>query len=49
VIRRGMLGRICVTYMEWAGVDEQKVIIPWTVLDNSESLMPFADRIASTP
>ena len=46
-IRHGMLGRIGVTYMEWAGADEQQVIIPWTVLDNSESLMAFADRIAS--
>jgi hypothetical protein len=25
------------------------VIIPWTVLDNSESLMALADRIASSP
>jgi hypothetical protein len=48
-IRHGMLGRIGVTYMEWAGSEEQKVIIPWTVLDNSESLMAFAARIASTP
>lgn len=48
-IRHGMLGRIGVTYMEWAGAYEQHVIIPWMVLDNSESLMAFADRIASTP
>ena len=48
-IRHGMLGRIGVTYMEWAGSADQKVIVPWTVLDNSESLMAFADRIASTP
>ena len=48
-IRGGMLGRIAVTYMEWAGSADQKVIIPWTVLDNSESLMAFADKIASTP
>jgi hypothetical protein len=48
-IRHGMLGRIGVTYMEWAGSEEQTVIIPWTVLDNTESLMAFAARIASTP
>src|SRR5690349_4588061 len=48
-IRGGLLGRIAVTYMEWAGSADQKVIVPWTVLDNSESLMAFADRIASTP
>jgi Protein of unknown function (DUF1194) len=48
-IRGGMTGRIAVTYMEWAGAPDQKVIVPWTILDNSESLMAFADKIASTP
>ncbi|KLK94425.1 hypothetical protein AA309_04145 [Microvirga vignae] len=48
-IRNGMLGKIAVTYMEWAGSPDQKVIVPWTILDNPESLMAFADKIASTP
>jgi hypothetical protein len=48
-IRGGMLGRIAVTYMEWAGAYDQRVIIPWTLLDNPESLMAFADRIAKVP
>ncbi|MBM6595045.1 DUF1194 domain-containing protein [Microvirga pudoricolor] len=48
-IRGGMIGKIAVTYMEWAGSADQKVIVPWTILDNSESLMAFADKIANTP
>jgi hypothetical protein len=48
-IRSGLLGKIAVTYMEWAGSPDQKVIVPWTILDNPESLMAFADKIASTP
>jgi Protein of unknown function (DUF1194) len=48
-IRSGALGRIAVTYMEWAGATDQKTIVPWTILDNPEGLMSFADRIASTP
>ena len=48
-IRSGALGKIAVTYMEWAGATDQKTIVPWTVLDNPERLMSFADRIASTP
>jgi hypothetical protein len=48
-IRRGMLGRIAVTYMEWAGAYDQRVAIPWTLLDNPESLMAFGDRIAKVP
>jgi Protein of unknown function (DUF1194) len=48
-IKSGMLGRIAVTYMEWAGAEDQTVVVPWAVLDNPESLMAFADKIASTP
>lgn len=48
-IRRGAIGRIAVAYMEWAGSLDQKVIVPWTVLDNPETILAFADRIASTP
>ena len=48
-IRRGMLGRIAVTYVEWAGAYDQKVIVPWSILDNPESILAFADKIASTP
>jgi hypothetical protein len=48
-IRRGMLGRIAVVYMEWAGSGEQRVVVPWTVIDDPESILAFADRIASTP
>jgi hypothetical protein len=48
-IRRGILGRIAVTYVEWAGAYDQKVIVPWSVLDNPESILAFADKIASTP
>jgi hypothetical protein len=48
-IRRGMLGRIAVTYFEWAGAYDQKVVVPWSILDNPESILAFADKIASTP
>jgi hypothetical protein len=47
-IRDGMLGRIAVTYMEWAGSD-QRVVLLWTVLDDPESILAFADRIATIP
>ena len=48
-IRNGMLGRIAVTYMEWAGAADQRVMLPWTVLDDPETILAFADRIASVP
>ena len=48
-IRRGVLGKVAVTYVEWAGANDQQVIIPWSVLDNPESILGFADKVASTP
>jgi hypothetical protein len=48
-IRKGFLGRIAVTYMEWAGAYDQRVVLPWTVLDNAETILAFADRIATIP
>jgi hypothetical protein len=48
-IRRGMLGRIAVTYMEWAGSGHQEVLLPWTVIDNPESAMAFAGALAEKP
>jgi hypothetical protein len=48
-IRRGTLGRIAVVYAEWAANFEQKIIVPWTVIDNPESAMAFAGRLEAQP
>jgi hypothetical protein len=48
-IRSGMLGRIAVVYMEWAGVWDQRVMVPWTIIDNAETALSFADRVATVP
>ena len=48
-IRSGALGRIAVVYGEWAATFEQRVIVPWMVIDDAESAMAFADRLAAQP
>jgi hypothetical protein len=48
-IREGLTGRIAVAYMEWAGAWDQKVILPWTVLEGPESANAFAERLAEAP
>jgi hypothetical protein len=48
-IRRGLLGRIAVAYMEWAGAGDQKIILPWTVMDGPEDANAFAERLAEAP
>src|SRR3954447_3489005 len=48
-IRHGMLGRIAVAYVEWAGAYDQKILVPWTILDNPEGIMAFANKISAIP
>jgi len=47
-IRKGVIGRIAVTYMEWSGASEQKVVVPWTLMEGKEGASAFADRLAGT-
>ena len=48
-IRSGALGRIAVTYVEWAGSTYQQTIIDWTVIDGPDSAKAFALRISEAP
>ena len=34
-IENGAYGRIAVTYMEWSGVKDQRVLVPWTIIDSA--------------
>ncbi|MBL0404253.1 DUF1194 domain-containing protein [Microvirga aerilata] len=51
-IYTGMLGRIAVTYVEWAGAHTpgyQSVIIPWTILESPKDAIAFANGLARAP
>jgi hypothetical protein len=48
-IRKGVLGRIAVAYMEWSGPGEQTVVVPWMVIDGPPRAAEFAERLARTP
>ncbi len=48
-IRKGTIGRIAVTYMEWSGPGEQTVVVPWTMMDGAGEAVAFADRLARAP
>jgi hypothetical protein len=41
--------RIAVTFIEWAGADFQKVVVPWTVVSDPESGALFAEAIQREP
>lgn len=48
-IQAGMLGRIALTYVEWAGEGTQQVIIPWTLIGTDQEAQDFADILSQAP
>jgi Protein of unknown function (DUF1194) len=42
-------GRIAITYFEWAASSDQKIIIPWRVIDGPETADAVANDILKTP
>lgn len=48
-LKNGPHGRIAVTYFEWAAASDQKVIIPWRLIDGPESADAVATEILKTP
>jgi Protein of unknown function (DUF1194) len=48
-IQSNARGRIAVTFVEWAGADFQKVVVPWTVISDPESGALFSEAINREP
>jgi hypothetical protein len=48
-ITSGMLGRIAVTYFEWAGDTWQVPVLPWTLIDSPQTAQAFAAKLATAP
>ena len=49
VISSGPLGRIAVTYVEWAGSAQHWTVVPWTIISDRDSADAFARRLAAAP
>ena len=48
-LRQGAHGKIAITYFEWAGQSDQKVIMPWRLIDGPESADAVAAEISRAP
>ena len=48
-IRSGFLGRIAVTYVEWAGPASQVISVPWRIIDGGAGAAEFAADLAAQP
>ena len=48
-IRRGPIGAIAVTLVEWSSVDQQHQSVAWSMISDEESMALFADQLAVAP
>jgi hypothetical protein len=48
-IKAGPNSKVAVTYFEWSASSDQKIIIPWRVIDGPESADAVANEIMKTP
>jgi hypothetical protein len=48
-VANGATGRIAISFFEWAGVNIQHHLLPWTVIDSPESALAAAAEIEKQP
>jgi hypothetical protein len=48
-LRNGIHGKIAVTYFEWASYSDQRIVVPWRLVEGPESADAFAREIAAAP
>lgn len=48
-IQSGAVGRIAVTYVEWAGPFHQAMVVPWAIVSSPAEADAFAARVAAAP
>jgi hypothetical protein len=48
-LREGANSKIAITYFEWAGQFDQKIIVPWRLIEGPESADAVANEIAAAP
>ncbi len=48
-LREGSYGRIAITYIEWAGEFDQKIVMPWRLIDGPEAADAVAAELGRAP
>lgn len=48
-IEQGALGRIAIMVVEWSGAKDQKIVVPWTLINNAVSARRVASAISTAP
>lgn len=47
-IRSGPHRRIAVIYVEWAGVNSQRIVVPWSTIEDEASAQIFVEKVDAT-
>ncbi len=48
-LQQGVHGKVAITYFEWAGATDQKIVVPWRLIDGPAAAKSFTDEIAAAP
>jgi hypothetical protein len=48
-LKQGMHGKVAVTMVEWAGANEQRIVVPWRLIDGPESAQKVSAEMAAAP
>jgi hypothetical protein len=48
-IRGGMMGAIAIAYTEWAGIEFQRLVLPWTRIASARDAEAWAGALAQAP
>jgi hypothetical protein len=48
-LKQGTHGKIAVTLVEWAGVADQRVVVPWRLIDGPVAAQAVSDEMARAP
>src|SRR5215469_12300638 len=48
-LQQGMHGKVAITYFEWAGANDQRVVVPWRLIDSPAAAKAFTDEVAAAP
>jgi hypothetical protein len=48
-LKQGTNGKVALTLVEWAGVNDQRVVVPWRVIDGPASAQAVSDEMAHAP
>ena len=48
-IRGGMIGAIAIAYVEWAGAEYQRLVLPWMRISGTAEAQAWSEKLAEAP